>query len=51
VVFFSVRCRSCCCCWEQNAEKYTGDKTDLISGANIAAFRKVAEAMLAQGCV
>jgi len=32
------------------AKKY-GMEGDLVAGANIAGFIKVAEAMLAQGCV
>jgi glutamate dehydrogenase (NADP+) len=31
------------------AEEYTGDKNNLVSGANIAGFLKVANAMYAQG--
>jgi glutamate dehydrogenase (NADP+) len=31
------------------AEEYTGDKNNLVSGANIAGFLKVAKAMYAQG--
>lgn len=34
----------------QTAEEF-GDKNDLLAGANIAGFRKVAKAMLAQGLV
>ena len=35
---------------KQNAEEY-GDPDNLVMGANIAGFKKVAEAMLAQGMV
>ncbi len=35
----------------QAAEEYTGNKFDLVSGANIAGFVKVAKAMYAQGIV
>ena len=35
---------------KKNAEKYA-DPDDLVSGANITAFSKVAEVMLAQGLV
>ncbi len=34
---------------KQAAERYTGDKENLLSGANIAGFLRVAEAMMAQG--
>ena len=33
------------------AEEYTGDKNNLVAGANIAGFVKVAKAMYAQGIV
>ena len=35
---------------KKNAEEY-GDPDNLVMGANIAGFKKVAEAMLAQGMV
>ena len=37
-------------CAKQNAEKYS-TPDDLVAGANITAFSKVAEVMLAQGLV
>lgn len=35
----------------QAAEEYVGDPTDYVAGSNIAGFKKVAEAMMAQGVI